>query len=389
MAAHRARLQEFEDTLKSDSIDRKRLGRLCFNGCPFENGYRSVCWKLMLNYLPKNKSQWKEVLSKQRELYNHFVDEMIVKPGAESSSGAHADDHPLNPNPNSNWGTYFKDNEMLLQIDKDCRRLCPDLFFFQRATDFPCKEIINAASGVETLRKRVEQCVLHSETIKVDRQGKANMIVSRRKRSEEYMTLPDGQEAHWEVVERILFIYGKLNPGQGYVQGMNEILGPIYYTFATDPDVKCKEYAEADSFFCFTNLMSEIRDNFLKTLDFDSHCGIGSMMSRLVDKMKSSDERVSQRLQELDLKPQYYAFRWITLLLSQEFPLPDVLRIWDSLFADEERFDFLISMCCAMLILVRDELISGDFPHSMKLVQNYHKTKIDLQTILSKAVEIR
>lgn len=28
---------------------------------------------------------------------------------------------PLNPNPQSNWGMFFKDNEMLLQIDKDCR----------------------------------------------------------------------------------------------------------------------------------------------------------------------------------------------------------------------------------------------------------------------------
>lgn len=44
------------------------------------------------------------------------------------------------------------------------------------------------------------------------------MIASRRKTSEEYSLLPDGQEAHWEVVERILFIYAKLNPGQGYVQ---------------------------------------------------------------------------------------------------------------------------------------------------------------------------
>jgi len=44
-----------------------------------------------------------------------------------------------------------------------------------------------------------------------------------------------GQEAHWEVVERILFIYAKLNPGQGYVQGMNEIVGPIYNVYATDP----------------------------------------------------------------------------------------------------------------------------------------------------------
>lgn len=52
--------------------------------------------------------------------------------------------------------------------------------------------------------------------------------------------MPEGMEAHWEVVERILFIYAKLNPGQGYVQGMNEIIGPIYYTFASDPDVEFK-----------------------------------------------------------------------------------------------------------------------------------------------------
>ena len=46
----------------------------------------------------------------------------------------------------------------------------------------------------------------------------------------------ENSEAHWEVVERILFIYAKLNPGQSYVQGMNEIIGPIYYTLATDTD---------------------------------------------------------------------------------------------------------------------------------------------------------
>ena len=28
---------------------------------------------------------------------------------------------PLNPNPDSVWRAYFKDNDMLLQIDKDCR----------------------------------------------------------------------------------------------------------------------------------------------------------------------------------------------------------------------------------------------------------------------------
>ena len=40
--------------------------------------------------------------------------------------------------------------------------------------------------------------------------------------------------------------------GIAYVQGMNEILGPIYYTFVTDAGPGQEEWAEADSFFCFT-----------------------------------------------------------------------------------------------------------------------------------------
>lgn len=389
MAAYKARLKAFEDTLNNERIDLKTLRKLCFNGCPFEHGYRSTCWKILLNYLPLDVSQWKDILEKQRNLYTHFVHEMIVEPGTKASAGSQADDHPLNPNPDSNWGAFFKDNDMLLQIDKDCRRLCPDLFFFQKATEYPCKEIIHADSRVETLRKRVEHCVLHSETLKVDRFGKSNMIASRRKTSEEYSLLPDGQEAHWEVVERILFIYAKLNPGQGYVQGMNEILGPIYYTFASDPRNEWKEFAEADSFFCFTNLMAEIRDIFIKTLDLDAVCGIGSMMASFTSKLKEKDEFLYNRIKELDLKPQYYAFRWLTLLLSQEFPLPDVLRIWDSLFADDKRFDFLICICCAMLMILRDEIINEDFPTVMKLVQNFQTSKVDLQRVLSKAVDIR
>lgn len=54
--------------------------------------------------------------------------------------------------------------------------------------------------------------------------------------------------------------------------------------------------------------------------------------------------------QEQNIKPQFFAFRWLTLLLSQEFVLPDVIRIWDSLFADSNRFDFLLLVCCAMLM---------------------------------------
>jgi TBC1 domain family member 13 len=38
--------------------------------------------------------------------------------------------------------------------------------------------------------------------------------------NEAFSHLPDGQEAHWEIVQRILFIFAKLNPGNSYVQGI-------------------------------------------------------------------------------------------------------------------------------------------------------------------------
>lgn len=327
-------------------------------------------------------STWKETLEKQRSTYDHFVDETVASPTACDSAFS---DHPLNLNPNSKWQTFFQDNDVLLQIDKDVRRLCPDIAFFQRATEFPCKSIVND-SNVERLHKRVQFGVLKSANVIRKGLGVTKQIsMSRKRATEEYVPLPAGQEAHWEVVERLLFVYAKLNPGQGYVQGMNEIIGPLYYTFACDPCSEWREHAEADCFFCFTNLMSEIRDFFIKTLD-DSESGITVMMRRLSEQLKAIDYHVWHQLTTLDVKPQYYSFRWLTLLLSQEFPLPDVIRIWDSLFADAQRFDFLLDVCCAMHVLVRSEILSGDFSFNMKLLQNY--PPMDIMDVLSTAMTL-
>ena len=38
------------------------------------------------------------------------------------------------------------------------------------------------------------------------------------------------------------------------------------------------------------------------------------------------------------MSPSFYGFRWLTLLMTQEFDLPDVLRLWDSLLSDSRRF---------------------------------------------------
>jgi len=316
----------------------------------------------------------------------------------------YAKEKPLSSGVDSKWATYFKDNDVLLQIDKDVRRLCPDLFFFQKATEFPCEDIktFNKTSTngrkYESLRKRVECQQLKSDDVVKNRHGITNYKPGGKKRSSsfnnsnddsnEYSHLTDGQEAHWEVVERILFIFAKLNPGQSYVQGMNEICGPIYYTFATDPDPKWRRHAEADAFFCFTNLMGRdgIRDNFLHLLD-NTEWGIGSNMKRLFNLISRKDKAVFQVLEKLQLKPEFFAFRWLTLLLSQEFELPDVIAMWDFLFADKDLFDLLLHVCCAMIVLQRDTILDGDFSTVIKVLQNYPSS--DIQSIHQKAEELR
>ncbi|XP_078493741.1 TBC1 domain family member 13 [Ciona intestinalis] len=378
----------FLEAIAAPEINLEQIRRLCSRGVVETCGIRAVCWRLLLYCLPTKRSLWQQELTRQRSEYNQFVQEIIVEPGLKRFNTGNAEssfeDHPLNPNPKSEWNSYFKDNELLLQIDKDVRRLCPDISFFQNATKYPCEDLTSTESKVETLRKRVERTALNSQSLTRKRLGISNLISSRKQASHEYQVLMEaGQEAHWEVVERILFIYSKLNPGTSYVQGMNEIIGPLYYTLASDPNMDWREHAEADTFFCFTNLMAEIRDNFIKSLD-TSASGIEGSMNKALCLLRETDPQVWLLLEKQGIKPQYFLFRWLTLLLSQEFNLPDVIHIWDVLFSDERRFTLLTAVCCAMIVLLREQLLDNDFSHNMKLLQNY-PIHISIPTIIDKA----
>jgi len=109
-------------------------------------------------------------------------------------------------------------------------------------------------------------------------------------------------------VERILFLFAKLNPGQSYVQGMNEIIGPIYYVLATDSDEEWRRHAEPDTFFLFTSLMGEVRDFFIRSLD-NTTSGIKRMMEILMKRLHTRDPVVHNLLAKLEIHPQYFSFR--------------------------------------------------------------------------------
>ncbi|KAH3744153.1 TBC1 domain family member 13 protein [Pelomyxa schiedti] len=325
------RISQFKDALLGPRVNLHLIKQLAFTGIPEISPLRSVYWKLMLNYLPLEVSQWNCTLDHHRSQYWDWYKELTHVESQETETisspqvrvGVETEIHPLGAlaSEDLRWKNARRDFEVCDQIDKDVKRTFSTFHFF-----------------TDELR--------HS-------------------------------------LRRILFVYAKFNPGLLYVQGMNEIAGHLFYVFQSDED---KKNAEADAFFCFTNLMTEIMDNFVTNLD-DSERGVNHTVDDLSALLKARDPEIWQDLYNKGIDMRFFAFRWITLLLSQEFDLPDVLRLWDSFFSDESRFEFLLYFCCAMLIFVREQLLKGSFPENMELLQNYPPT--DFQEILDFAVLLR
>ena len=67
--------------------------------------------------------------------------------------------------------------------------------------------------------------------------------------------------------------------------------------------------------------------------------------------------------------------------------MPDTVRLWDSLLSDRKRFDFLIFICCAMVIRIRKTLLGYDFGQALKLLQRYPPS--DLNQLLLEAQVIK
>ncbi|XP_022734626.1 TBC1 domain family member 13-like isoform X2 [Durio zibethinus] len=317
--------------LSKKVINMRELRRIASQGIPDGAGIKSTVWKLLLGYLPPDRGQWSSELAKKRSQYRHFKEELLMNPteitrrleksgvcdndksksessGLLSRSHITHGEHPLSLGKSSIWNQFFQDSEIIEQIDRDVKRTHPDMHFF---------------SGDSQLAK-----------------------------------------FNQDALKNILIVFAKLNPGIRYVQGMNEILAPLFYVFRNDPD---EEMA----------LLSGFRDHFCQQLD-NSSVGIRSTITRLSRLLKEHDEELWRHLEvTTKVNPQFYAFRWITLLLTQEFNFADSLHIWDTLLSDPEGpLETLLRVCCAMLILIRRRLLAGDFTCNLKLLQNYPSANI-------------
>ncbi|EFJ09811.1 hypothetical protein SELMODRAFT_269465 [Selaginella moellendorffii] len=343
-----------DNDLSRTRIHLAELQRLASQGIPDVGGIRATSWKILTcsffldiclgAAMDGMKRSPKSVHSMKLSARVSDKSEVTRRTAGDQSGSLSSNkgflprhdvshgDHPLSVGSTSVWNQFFKDTELFEQIDRDVKRTHPDMQFF----------------------------------------------------------CGDNERAHenQEALKRALFIFAKLNPGIRYVQGMNEVMAPLYYVFRTDPDESNAVHAEPDAFFCFVDLLSDFRDHFCQQLD-NSAVGIRSTISQLTNLLKMHDEELWRHLEQVSkVNPQFYAFRWITLLLTQEFDFADTLRLWDSLLSNPDGpLEILLRVCCAMLLSVRNRLLAGDFTSNLKLLQ--HFPRVDIHLLLKAAEELK
>jgi len=348
--------------------------------------YRPVFWRILLNYLPADRRKWTQVLQAKRQLYEQYkVDFLGLGLSSESTSS-----RPSRLEGQGWWETEVDDDK----VKKDPIRISE---MESRGTPPYSYEV--------EMQERADRLAAMSEE---DR----NKFLQHEKDVELRETIwKDVQRTHpglhffagsrCEVMERILFIFAKLNPGVEYVQGMNEVVAPLLFVFGSisldsDNDLansrlsldpyEFEAYYEADTFFCFCNLMGDMRDLYMQGMDSDQG-GIKGKGERLMSMLHTADPLVWKQLTSLQINPHFFALRWVTTLLSRELMLPDTVRLWDSVFSDPTRFDFLLSACVAMIVLQRDNLLNTDFAGVIQILQKYPAT--DVVQILDAAHQIR
>lgn len=62
-------------------INRAELENLAFNGVTDEvRGLRPIVWRILLNYLPLDATEWDDTLRQSHDNYHVYKEELITKP---------------------------------------------------------------------------------------------------------------------------------------------------------------------------------------------------------------------------------------------------------------------------------------------------------------------
>ena len=345
------------------SKNQKNLQLFSEDGIPDEIPIlRSIVWKINLGYLSINNEEWENILSEKRNSYFYYKN-IIQKNLLEEFK---LFENYSNMSKEEKEDLDKKTNKLLLeQICKDVNRTHNQLDFFFKPTDENNK--LSQKELIELMDNR-RNCSMKN----INDIYKINI-----------------KETHADVIARILFIYSKFFPDISYVQGMNEIIAPIYYVFSFDKTYGVEasvENIEADVFWTFNSLMEQIKNNFNSEKNQDD-TGIGGKVQKFKIMLQIMDLQLYQHFEAFNVEYYTFAYRWFILFFSQEFLMIDILRLWDYLFSSDDKFFNCYFVSLAVLELKRDDLLVSDLSGILSNLKSFKG--LNIEEIISLAKKIK
>ncbi|KAI4271905.1 MAG: hypothetical protein LQ337_005681 [Flavoplaca oasis] len=180
-----------------------------------------------------------------------------------------------------------------------------------------------------------------------------------------------GTNVHLEQMKDMLLTYNEYNPTLGYVQGMSDLLAPIY---AVEQD-------DAIAFWGFVGFMDRMERNFLR-----DQSGMRTQLLTLDHLVQLMDPELYLHLQRADSTNFFFFFRMLLVWYKREFEWTDVLRLWESLWTDFLSSNFHLFIALAILEKHKDVIMEHlkHFDEVLKYI-NELSNSIDLPSTLLRA----
>jgi cell cycle arrest protein BUB2 len=129
----------------------------------------------------------------------------------------------------------------------------------------------------------------------------------------------------------------------GYVQGMNVLCGPFLYA----------SRSEVEAFTGFERLITQECPGYVRGSMEGVHKGLA-----LVDRvMEVVDPKLYQHLMAHNMQAKIWAFASVLTMCACTPPLPEVLQLWDFLFAYGPHLNLLCIV--AQLVLIRTDILNS------------------------------
>lgn len=193
---------------------------------------------------------------------------------------------------------------------------------------------------------------------------------------------------HIRRLERILYIFSRINVNSEYMQGFNELIGPIYYVMISAPDCFNSDLniIEAIVFQCFTLLISETSvKQFYMT---ENEKKIFEKLKEFGETFSNAYPRTAHIIESLNIEPIHYSYRWFTTLFVQEYDMPVVILLWDAILTHQPN---VVSYCyylgAATIETISDKLDPDNYAETLTVLQHATKHIPNVLSVITEANE--